>query len=85
MDEISITSQDIYINQDVKCGIKIYSKDTHSGMLDNFITYNNDDSEEDYYMFINRKSLHLGEFNDSPYNGAISVLKGLLNDEKENG
>ena len=76
---------EFYDFDNIHCGLKIYSQDTCSGILDEYIRYSNDESNENYYMFINEESYHLGNFNNSKYNGAINVLKGLFENEKKNG
>ena len=64
-------------------GIKVYSKDTDSGILEGLVDFNKEGSEEDCYLFINNKSLHLGKYNNSKYDGAISILKEILNYEAQ--
>lgn len=74
--EQSIPSIEYYETNDNKYGIKIYDKNTEDNSL---ITYAKDGFEkENYYVFLNKKSLHMGEINKSQYDGGIQVLKTLL-------
>lgn len=81
MNELSDKTFDYYSFQDVKYGIKIYSKDTNEGILKDYVVFNKEGSEEDYYLFININSMHLGELNNSKYDGAVIILKEILNYE----
>lgn len=67
---------DYYQIDNVKYGIKIFDKDEEDNGL---INYTKEGFEkENYYVFLNKKSIHMGEINQSRYSGGISVLKTLL-------
>lgn len=74
---------DYYQKDDKTIGLKVYSKDTKSGILDGLVQFNKEDNPEDYYLFININSIHLDELNGSKYNGVITILKEILDYEKE--
>lgn len=84
VNELTTSDFDYYTKDDVNYGLKIYSKDTKKGLLDGLVIYNKEDNDEDCYLFININSYHLGKYNDSKYDGLISILKEILNYEKEN-
>ena len=79
--ELTNKHYDYYSINDINYGLKIYSKDTKEGILKEYITFNQETSDEDCYLFINNKSLHMGKYNNSKYDGAIKVLKEILNYE----
>ena len=79
--ELTNKHYDYYSVDDVNYGLKIYSKDTNEGILSGYITFEQEDSDEDYYLFISINSLHMGKYNNSKYDGAIKVLKEILNYE----
>ena len=81
MSEFTSKHYDYYSVDGVNYGIKVYSKDTKEGILSGYITFEQEDSDEDYYLFISNKSLHMGKYNNSQYDGAIIVLKEILNYE----
>lgn len=57
-------------------GIEIFNKSNDDNGL---ITYTKEGIEpENYYIFINKNSLHMGEINNSKYDGGLSVIKTLL-------
>ena len=57
-------------------GIEIFNKDD---IDDGLIKYTKKDvTPENYYLFINKSSLHMGEINDSSRSGGINVIKRLL-------
>ena len=51
------------------------------GILKGLVTFNQEESDENCYLFINNKSLHMGKYNNSKYDGAINILKEILNYE----
>lgn len=68
------------VNDDIY-GIKIYDSKTKTGLLSDYIKYIEDgEKEEDYYLFFSKHSIHLGELNDSQYDGVIQILKQLLDE-----
>ena len=79
--ELTNKHYDYYSINDINYGLKIYSKDTKEGILKEYITFNQENSDEDCYLFVNNKSLHMGKYNNSKYDGAIKVLKEILNYE----
>ena len=81
LNELTNKHYDYYSVNEINYGLKIYSKDTKEGILKGLITFNQEESDEDCYLFINNKSLHMGKYNNSKYDGAIKVLKEILNYE----
>ena len=63
-------------------GVKIHKKGEEGGMLSEYITYTKTTEDEvlddDYYLFIRRESLHMGEYNNSKLDGAISIIRKML-------
>lgn len=60
-------------------GIKVYDAETNTGLLTDYIMYEDSDAlEEDYYLFFSNSSIHLGSLNDSDYDGVYVILKELL-------
>ena len=58
-------------------GIKLFDKNSEDN---GYIKFKLEDTEdENYYIFLNKKSLHMGEINNSDMDGAIKILKELLN------
>lgn len=82
IDNFTTTDYEYFDISDTHYGIKVYSKDTHTGILNGLVDFK-DEEEEDYYLFINKTSYHMGEFNNSKYDGLINVLKEILNYEQE--
>lgn len=62
-------------------GIKIHDKENHESLIDG-IDYGEGEKEEDFYMFFNKKSMHLSDLSDeskeSEMDGAIQVAWRLL-------
>ncbi len=61
------------------CGLKIHDKDTHESVV-SCLDFGTGDTEENYYLVFNKKSLHLGELSSeaTERNGAIVVAGRLL-------
>lgn len=60
-------------------GIRVYDKTTGSGACKDYITYSRaGNAEENYWLFFNKSSMHLGEFAGSESNSAVTVAKRLL-------
>lgn len=59
-------------------GIKIYDAATKTGSLTNYIQYDTDDFQSDYYLFFSYKSVNLGKNNDSETDRAIKMAKELI-------
>lgn len=69
-------SQSYYKIDEKNYGIEIFNKSEEDNGL---ITYTKEGIEpENYYIFINKNSLHMGKINNSQYDGGISVIKTLL-------
>lgn len=71
-----------YTTDDGKAyGIKIHDKETHQSAID-CIDFGEGESEENYYIVFNKKSVHLSDLSDaskrSEMNGAIEIAKRLL-------
>lgn len=81
VNELTEKHFDYYSIDDIKYGLKIYSKDSKEGILKGLVTFNQEESDENCYLFINNKSLHMGKYNNSKYDGAINILKEILNYE----
>lgn len=69
-------------------GVKIYDKASNSGKAAAYFTFTYHDegglkSEGDYYLFFNKKSLHLGELSGSSLDGALSIASIIWNKESE--
>lgn len=62
-------------------GIKIHDRENHESLIDG-IDYGEGDKEENYYLFFNKKSVHLSDLQDegkkSEMDGAIIVAGRLL-------
>ena len=63
----------------VKYGIKVFDKESLFGVATGYIDYTARKDAEDYYLFFNKKSLHLGELRLRITNGAIVIAKNLFN------
>ena len=72
------------VNNDVY-GIKVYDGQTKTGLLAEYIIYDDGESAaEDYYMFFSKYSIHLGGLNNSQYDGIIEFLKKFLLEKGDN-
>ncbi|MBO6280632.1 MAG: hypothetical protein J6M95_03525 [Bacilli bacterium] len=73
----TILGEQIYYQMDeYNYGIEIFNKSDDDNGL---ITYTKEGIEpENYYIFINKNSLHMGEINNSKHDGGISIIKTLL-------
>ena len=71
VNEIAPNGAEYYDFDNTHCGLKIYSNDTNTGILDNMIHYTKEGVNENYYMFINKNSLHLGNYNGSKYSSNL--------------
>ncbi len=70
--------QEYYFVNDKIYGIKIYDGKTKVGILNDLITYDGEESEDDYYLFFNKDSMHLGELNSSVDDKAIQVIQSMF-------
>lgn len=63
-------------------GIKVYDKTTHKGIFKDYIQYTYPEDgvyeEENYFLFFNKKSIHIGNLNDSSSNSAITIVEQML-------
>lgn len=70
-------------------GVKIYDKETDNGKAKAYFTYTYFDSNGekqavgDYYLFFNKKSLHLGKLTDSDRDGALKLAQAVFNKQAE--
>ncbi len=60
-------------------GIKVYDHILKDGYFKDYVTYSNQLSEDDYYLFYNYKSPNLGNLNEGKTDHALSVSKILFN------
>ena len=69
-------NQEYYYVDGKPYGIKVFdTTDEDNG----YITYTKEDTtNESYYIFLNNKSLHMGNLNNSKYDGALEILRLLL-------
>ena len=81
VDKLTAKDYEYYKKDDNNYGLKVYSKDSNTGILSDLVIFDKEDKDEDYYLFISNKSVHLGEFNNSHYAGLIYFLKEILNYE----
>ena len=62
-------------------GLRVHDKETHESLV-SCLDYGEGDTEENYYLLFNRKSLHLGDLSPASgvtdRNGAIAIAKRLL-------
>lgn len=64
-------------------GICVYDRESGSGAAKSFITYADESGEslypdENYYLCFNKKSMHIGDWNDGKDSAAVSVAEKLL-------
>ena len=83
IDDLTDNNYDYYSVDGINYGLKIYNKDNHQGILEDIVYFDSGELEEDYYLFINNKSYHMGDYNNSKYDGLVNVLKEILNYEKQ--
>lgn len=78
-----ISSPSFYEYEGNKYGIKVYDSLLKKGWCDSIIRYFNDSFNEDYYLFFNKKSVNLGEMNDSSFDSALDFMKAMKEYEEE--
>ena len=83
IDDLTDNNYDYYSVDGINYGLKIYNKDNHQGILEDIVYFESGELEEDYYLFINNKSYHMGDYNNSKYDGLVNVLKEILKYEKQ--
>lgn len=81
----SFGDRDIYVSSDAIYGVKLYDAATNIGGSDDAITYaaDNENENEDYFLFFGKHCVHLGDLTGSRYDGAIRLAAALL-DRQEN-
>ena len=70
--------QEYYFVNNQIYGIKIYDGETKTGILNDLITYDAEESEDDYYLFFHKDSIHLGELNSSVDDKAIQIIRNMF-------
>ena len=60
-------------------GIKVYDAATSTGVATKYLTYTAEGvPQEDYYLFFNADSIHIGGLNGSPSDAALAVAENLI-------
>ncbi|MGM9608878.1 MAG: hypothetical protein ACI3XE_01485 [Eubacteriales bacterium] len=60
-------------------GIKVYDAATSTGVATEYLTYTVEGApQEDYYLFFNADSIHIGALNGSPSDAALTVAENLI-------
>ena len=77
-----ITDASYYEYDGNKYAVKVFDSTSKKGWCDSIISYGNDLFNEDYYMFFNKKSVNLGELNNSKYDNALAFMKAMNEYEK---
>lgn len=71
--------EQFYYYEGVPYGIKIYDGNTKKGIADDLIWYcSTSEGIEDYYMFFNKNSSHIGHLNNSKDDAALIVSDYFL-------
>lgn len=81
---LGITSNPFYQHENKKYGLCLSSKNEGTLYLSDYIKYQKDDvildEREDFYLFINSKSNHVGAYGDKSIDdAAITILRALVN------
>lgn len=63
---------------DTYYGIQIYDKDSKNGVMTSYISYSEENPEENYYIIFRKDSYHIGGLNHNPSNNAIRIVNYLL-------
>ena len=75
------------IYEDKAYGVKIYDKETDVGRASRYLTYTyvGENGERqavgDYYLFFNKKSMHLGKLSGSDLDGALVLALAVWNEK----
>lgn len=77
-EKTQINEFSFYKVENLNKGILIYKQDDKKGYLDEEIKYNNDFS---YYLFLNKKSYHIGELNNKNSNACFDIIKEVFKNE----
>jgi hypothetical protein len=77
-----------YLEYDDKVyGILVYSEEENVNVLADIISYNNEENNDRYYLFLNKSSKNLGEMNNETIsyddNLALKVINILLDNKEE--
>ena len=75
----NVDGYEFYKEEDKNLGIKIYDKNTNSGVDKDIITYTSEKEEnEDYYLLFRNDSIHIGSLNNSQSDNALRIVNNLL-------
>ena len=75
----NVDGYEFYKEEDKNLGIKIYDKNTNSGVDKDIITYTSEKEEnEDYYLLFRNDSTHIGSLNNSQSDNALRIVNNLL-------
>ncbi|MCQ3034898.1 MAG: hypothetical protein MJ248_01540 [Bacilli bacterium] len=75
----NVDGYDFYKEEDKNLGIKIYEKNTNTGVGKDIITYTSEKEEnEDYYLLFRNDSIHIGSLNNSQSDNALRIVNNLL-------
>lgn len=74
-EKTQINEFSFYKVENLNKGILIYNKEDKKGYLDEEIKYNNEFS---YYLFLNKKSYHVGELNNKNSNACFDIIKEVF-------
>lgn len=77
-EKTQINDFSFYEVENLNKGILIYKQDDKKGYLDEDINYNNKFS---YYLFLNKKSYHIGELNNKKSNACFDIIKEVFKNE----
>lgn len=77
-EKTQINEFSFYKVENLNKGILIYKQDDKKGYLDEDIKYNNEFS---YYLFLNKKSYHIGELNNKNSNACFDIIKEVFKNE----
>lgn len=80
-DKTGLTDFSYFSKDEKNYGIKIYDKATKKGYLKDYIDY----SDDDYYLFINKSSYHVGELNkkNDTSNACFDIIKEIYTYEEK--
>ena len=80
----SFGNVEFYQSEGKFLGIKIYDYESDTGKLKEYISYYNQEvvPKENYYLFFNKESLHLGSWNDCLTDGAVVLMEVMWKNEE---
>ncbi len=68
-----------YAEDGTAWGIKVYDAETSTGVATEYLTYTVEGApQEDYYLFFNADSIHIGALNGSSSDAALTVAENLI-------